>query len=70
MYRKEEKTLDEKMGDMILDMKERWYKYNEEHGLYYDYDCDSDDNYDYLYFYENDNNHSDYNDNDYSNDMY
>ena len=57
----QEKTFDEKVGDVILDMKKRWYEYNQVHGLYYDYDYMDDDE-EYIF--------DDYNDNKYFPDSY
>ena len=61
LHIQQEKTFDEKVGDVILDMKKRWYEYNQVHGLYYDYDYMDDDE-EYIF--------DDYNDNKYFPDSY
>ena len=57
LHIQQEKTFDEKVGDVILDMKKRWYEYNQVHGLYYDYDYMDDDE---EYIFDDYNDYNDY----------
>ena len=57
LHIQQEKTFDEKVGDVILDMKKRWYEYDQVHGLYYDYDYMDDDE---EYIFDDYNDYNDY----------